>query len=699
MVTWDAVAWGIREILKRLRKRQEEEEEVLIRKAERKGMTREEAESLIYQLRMERVVREIDEEYRKAKAYLENVKDKIEDPTAKKLVELYLEEAEKWDKEEYTVLPEEHNAHKIPIIILAEAIQRGKHRDPMELVKYLTGKTYAFTRKIITEYLQGLETKHLEDLAERKGMDPVEGKNYLYSYINPEAIFYGMRKTLERFRDYIGTYHRDWELWKRIGYFLSPFRMRIPLVERLNPERILTRPGKFDSWHEDMKKEALESWKEFGVGDERLVEEILEKPLEEWEEEVREMAEPPPGAKILAHPDRYPTLTQKILLKALILGELQRDDERGIDRNLYRALRNLLTTPLTTGNWHPLLAEWFESLERGQHKSPLTQLLQKLPINPRLRQEAYRYLRMIEEGRPIKGIPEEERRAFREAMERIKEEIWRNPRRLLPAIDRLLYTTGLGEREALKALIGVIDDLAKIYAGEKTPRQVGIERDATQVIHLIRNLQDRGNYIDPYEVSERMRQIIETHIQDPLLRRAYLTALQHYQETHHKVPRNSEYLRGIIERERELEEKLRQLREGGERLSELEVRRIAMLYRTLMLLTPHPTLEETKRFYARLAQSLKVKVGGEEFLPVHGPIAEDVATSFREIRTAGPEEKEEVVRREIASYEPLLFITPHIEKKVNSILSKPHGKLIPLEEHEEFIRHLERTQVRRPLEA
>lgn len=204
--------------------------------------------------------------------------------------------------------------------------------------------------------------------------------------------------------------------------------------------------------------------------------------------------------------------------------------------------------------------------------------------------------------------------------------------------------------------------------------------------------------MDPHTLTQTLTGTIEQHIQDPLLREAYRQAVQHYRETYHQVPRDQEYLQRIIEKEKELEEKLRQITHQGRRLTDTEVRRIASLYRTLMLLTPHSTLRETKQFYSQLAHRLKVRVGGEEFLPVHGPIAEDVATSYAAIRRAKPGEKEGVVRREIARFEPLFHTSPHIEKKVTSIPSTTYTPVVPREKHEEFVRHLERMKVRRPLE-
>ena len=420
--------------------------------------------------------------------------------------------------------------------------------------------------------------------------------------------------------------------------------------------------------------------------------ELAEKhaPLEEEEK--------PSGAPVLARPDRYPTLTQKILLKTLILGEHLREDNKGVHRDLYRALRNLLTTPLTTSNWYPLLTEWFENLEKGQHISPLTQIIQKLPIHPTVKQEAYRYLAHIEQGKPIDQIPEEEKRAFKRVIEQIKQAIWLNPQRYAPVLEQLAYATGMNQKDAVKALIGIIDDLAKVYTGEKSPRQVGIERDATQVYHTIKNLQDRGNYIDPYQLTQTLTNIIEQHIQDPLLREAYKQAIKHYQETHHLIPRSLDYLEKIMEKERELEEKLKQLAHGERKLTELETKRIAALYRTLMLLTPYPTLKETKRFYFQLVERIKIRVGNEKFIPVHGPVCSEVASAFQRIVIARQKEKDHVAKMEMAGFEPLFYTTPHLALKVESILSGIVGEVVPLETHQGFVVFVSRSQTRFPLE-
>jgi len=77
-----------------------------------------------------------------------------------------------------------------------------------------------------------------------------------------------------------------------------------------------------------------------------------------------------------------------------------------------------------------------------------------------------------------------------------------------------------------------------------------------------------------------------------------------------------------------------------------------------MLLTLYFTLSETERFYSQPALGLKIRVGNEEFIPVHGPVAEYVATGYVAIRKMESEGKEEIVRREIAGFEPLSSTGP-----------------------------------------
>ena len=656
------IGWVL-QILKITRKQKKQIEEQIQREAEKQGIKIEplELKKQAELLALKELASRIRAEAARARQEVLQKLEEIQNP----IIKAYIEQLDK----KYT---EKEDRVALAYIAVREAIRKGLQNNPEKFFKEITKNLILTTHKLSTEY----RTINDED-AEKEGL------YWFYTgTLDPFFIVSdGVRVPL-------------YKVYKEMG--IEEAKKYRDMIYEIEGALSAVKKDYQDYWNlspEEHMAKALPLLREAGLDIEEEVRKIEEEKIEAEEE-----AKPTPGARILAHPDRYPTLTQKILLKTLILGELQRENNKGVDRNLYRAIRNLLTTPLTTANWYPLLTEWFENLEKGQHTSPLTHIIQKLPIDPRLKQQAYKYLALIEQGTPLNQIPSEEKQAFRQAIEKVKQDIWRNPGKYQPIIDQLLYTTGLNTREAIKTLIGVIDDLARIHTGEKTPRQIGILRDATQILHTIRNLEGKNHYIDPYWITNTLTRIINENIQDPLLRKAYYTTIQHYQQTNHQIPRNQEYLEKIIEKERELEEKLRKLQEGEEKLDELEVKRIGNLYRILMLLTPHPTLEETKRFYNQIARQLTVKVGNEEFLPVHGPIAEDLATTYSRIRTAPPEKKEEIVRREIAKYEPVLFITPHIERGVNNILAKPYGKLIPMEEHEKFLTHLERTQMRRPIE-
>ncbi|GEM_PF-3472527 len=275
-------------------------------------------------------------------------------------------------------------------------------------------------------------------------------------------------------------------------------------------------------------------------------------------------------------------------------------------------------------------------------------------------------------------------------MEHAKQEIWRNPDKYLPAAQKILATLGIGTQQAEKTLTGILDDLAKIYTGEKTIEELDAERDALQVLRTVKDLPGPGTHIDPYEVAARIRATIDNHIQDPLLRKAYHEVIDHYQATYHQIPRNREYLKELIRRERELEERLQQLTHEDRKLTKTQIRRLSNLYRMLNLLTTHPTLHEMRRFYHQLFQDRRIRVESEEFLPVHGPLITTLAEDFGELRRTPEKEYREKAVSIVASYEPLLYTGPLIEKEACSIVAGSPAPIIPMEEHRKFIESLGR---------
>lgn len=74
----------------------------------------------------------------------------------------------------------------------------------------------------------------------------------------------------------------------------------------------------------------------------------------------------------------------------------------------------------------------------------------KLPIHPTVKQEAYRYLTHVEQGKPLSEIPEEEKRAFKRVIEQIKQAIWLNTERFAPVLDQLAYAAGLNQGDAAR---------------------------------------------------------------------------------------------------------------------------------------------------------------------------------------------------------------------------------------------------------
>ncbi len=120
----------------------------------------------------------------------------------------------------------------------------------------------------------------------------------------------------------------------------------------------------------------------------------------------------------------------------------------------------------------------------------------------------------------------------------------------------LAYTRGINPNLARKTLVGLIHDLAQIYAGKKSLAELDLERDAVQVLYIIKSLEDLGNYVESSMVTRRLREIIETNIRDGEMRRAYLEAINYYLQTQPDIPRSKEFLETLLERERELEQRL-----------------------------------------------------------------------------------------------------------------------------------------------
>ena len=217
------------------------------------------------------------------------------------------------------------------------------------------------------------------------------------------------------------------------------------------------------------------------------------------------------------------------------------------------------------------------------------------------------------------------------------------------------------------------------------------ERDALQVYHTIKNLPETTRRIDPREAAEELRRTINTHIQDEKLRQAYNEVVNHYLQTHHLLrgKRGLEYLQALLEEERRLG---RKLMEKG--LTKTQIARLRNMYRVLNLLTARETLRGLKEFHREIAEKAKEMSGG--LLPIHGPIIANMADDFSLYRRAPEGERWDIARFIAATYEPLLMAGPYVEKKVAKMLNENRDELISLEEHREFIRTLERMQMRRP---
>jgi len=219
------------------------------------------------------------------------------------------------------------------------------------------------------------------------------------------------------------------------------------------------------------------------------------------------------------------------------------------------------------------------------------------------------------------------------------------------------------------------------------------------VFHVVRGLEDKGRYLDSHQVAQQVEQAIYAHVRGPLVREAYRAAVEHYALTAPLMPGGEQFLRALEERERELEEKLRRLEYDGEKLGSVEARSALAMYRALTLIAPRPTLGEIRELYEQLIPLIRINVGEEGFIPVHGPVGADMTAAFNAIAAAGGEEWRAVAEREMSRLELRLYMSLYLEKIIDTVLeaSWTREPVVPVESHRKLISYLERARTRIPI--
>ena len=139
MVFWDILKWA----LKKKKKREERvEEQHDPRKAELEEKWR----------RLEELNREIDRDYQRAVEYLKAKLPHIKDPIVREAIRTLIEDL----PTKYQTLHYVKNSHKIPTIVAADAVKKGKHTDPYHFTAYTAAHTIKLTKKLVEEF-QGLK--------------------------------------------------------------------------------------------------------------------------------------------------------------------------------------------------------------------------------------------------------------------------------------------------------------------------------------------------------------------------------------------------------------------------------------------------------------------------------------------------------------------------------------------------------------
>ncbi len=618
---------------------------------------RREVERLLYREVLER----IGEEGAEAKKELYRSMDRVEDPLVRAYIRKVLE-------------IEERDPRKKPLMNIAvkyinEAVKHGLHRDRERFFRFLASSLIHTAHEIAKQFPTITQDE----------MDKAYGIVRAWSFRGMVEPWHMIDRTMGDVLEEL-----EKEGVEDAGRWLKHIR---ELQDKITQARI-----KADSDWKDNPNLLYSS----------LVSEVQGTPFEyavTRPEEIlgieKEKEGEAPGAGILAHPDRYPALTQKILLKALVLGELQREDN-GVDKSLYRVLLGLASGPGAVSSYHRLILGWLERVRGGERVSPIRLVVERLALPSSVKGVLLAYAKRVEDGVPVGDIPVGEREAFREAVERAKLEVWGGERRHGAVVSGMAPALGLGWDDGRVVLTGMLDDLARLYTGEKSVALLEAERDALQVYSVLESLGDKGLSLDPYSASEKLRGLVERSIRDPVLAGFYGEVVDYYQATLHELPRGGGLVEWLLGKEEMLVERLMGLKDGSV-LGCSQARGLRRLYRLLVLLTVDETIEGMRMFYRDMAGGWSVRVaGGGGFRPVHGHVVLRLVEDYGLLRRAEGEAYRDAVLRVASAYESLFYSAFITGVELRSALSTGGGDYVGAGVHEGLLQALAAAQARCP---
>ena len=591
----------------------------------------------------ERLLKEMyNDLYAKAELAYRELKEKEDqlDPAIRAMLEEYRKTRDDYIHDRFGMPP----GYMVGMIALREAIRQGLHKkDRKQFYQFLTQFAYQFSKRAAHEIPQEHSIGHkMEEIT-----------NPYKVLFDLDFMLFEARKHDKEAEEYEKNLYQTLKRIRKEGEESGVDFESLP--HRKHPYHTLAE-GLLEKYLPELK--------------------VPEEILGEKKEEEAGRGESP----ILERPDRYPAIIQKLLAIHHILKHHTRGSPA-----LYRAIHRLLQSPYTAGPYGPLIDDYFETLEEGEKKSPLTHLLEKLDAPPKPVRVIKQYMKQLEEeGKSVEEA--EGKEEFKEAMDQLISHIRGNPDRYARAMEELTHIRRANPGYLAEVLAGMLRDYRDLYSGERDPRSLDLDRDALQLHRLLRELPAGDEERDPGRLAMELRRVIEENIQDEETRKAYLQVLEHYGKTYTQAPRDPQKFRQwLTGKERELEDRL------GEADPDLR-RAMGNLYRILAMLSVGDSLRELKSFYNKYAEMVKKELG---YYPQHGPIATDLARAFGDIREKKGEDWLREAKKKAALFKSTTGnILEARETALDIAGSEESLGRVPREKEELFTRRLKKLQHR-----
>jgi len=196
-MAWDVFWW-----LTSKKERNVEDNDLEIKEEIRSKLT---AKDIWLKKKIERlydIQNQIDHDYMNAKVYIDRNIDRVKNPILRKVIQQLFKEFKTRS------LYRHRHVHKIPIIVVADAIVKGLYRDESKFIAYIIGRSISISMELIKEVSEGVKLEDLKELYSGSYPSKLEED---VSYINPSLILEYILNAINKAVKEIGVSYTDTE--------------------------------------------------------------------------------------------------------------------------------------------------------------------------------------------------------------------------------------------------------------------------------------------------------------------------------------------------------------------------------------------------------------------------------------------------------------------------------------------------------